>query len=101
MRTGARGSPSWPGHSLEAGYVDADCSDGSQKTLADGAGHTFLDRPLSSLPLYRRSPAPVYLVWRAKRIPAMTSTAIQKKPERQHGRWRRAGSAEGEPAACD
>src|SRR4051812_24064300 len=27
MRTGTRGSPSWPGQCPQAGYVDADCSD--------------------------------------------------------------------------
>jgi hypothetical protein len=27
MRTGTRGSPSWPGRCPQAGYVDADCSD--------------------------------------------------------------------------
>src|SRR6185312_6476447 len=27
MRTGTRGSPSWPRQCLKAGYVDADCSD--------------------------------------------------------------------------
>src|SRR4051812_4015268 len=27
MRTGTRGSPSWPGSDPETGYVDADCSD--------------------------------------------------------------------------
>ncbi len=41
MRTGTRGSPSWPGPNPEAGYVDADCSDQIQKPLADGAGHTL------------------------------------------------------------
>src|SRR5215204_4999670 len=42
MRTRLRGTPSWPGHDPEAGYVGADRSDHSQKLLADGAGHTFL-----------------------------------------------------------
>src|SRR3954449_6756630 len=43
MRARVRGTPSWPGHDPETGYVGADRSDHSQKLLADGAGHTFLD----------------------------------------------------------
>src|SRR5215208_4113444 len=42
MRARVRGTPSWPGHDPETGYVGADRSDHSQKLLADGAGHTFL-----------------------------------------------------------
>src|SRR3954462_11962369 len=42
MRARVRGTPSWPGHAPETGYVGADRSDHSQKLLADGAGHTFL-----------------------------------------------------------
>src|SRR3954452_19853139 len=41
MRARVRGTPSWPGHDPETGYVGADRSDHSQKLLADGAGHTF------------------------------------------------------------
>src|SRR4051794_22272960 len=42
MRTGARGSPSWPGACPKAGYVEADrSSHRRKKSLADGAGHTF------------------------------------------------------------
>src|SRR5215204_456366 len=44
MRPGVRGTPSWPGHDPETGYVGADRSDHSQKLLADRAGHTFLKR---------------------------------------------------------
>src|SRR3954470_305050 len=40
MRARVRGTPSWPGHDPETGYVGADRSDHSQKLLADGAGHT-------------------------------------------------------------
>ena len=40
IRTGTRGSPSWPGSNPETGYVDPDCSE-AQKPLADGAGHTL------------------------------------------------------------
>src|SRR3954467_2352356 len=42
MRARVRGTPSWPGHDPETGYVGADRSDHSQKLLADGAGHTGL-----------------------------------------------------------
>src|SRR3954466_2505314 len=38
MRARVRGTPSWPGHDPETGYVGADRSDHSQKLLADGAG---------------------------------------------------------------
>src|SRR5215212_7501099 len=41
MRARVRGTPSWPGHDPETGYVGADRSDHSQKLLADGAGHTL------------------------------------------------------------
>src|SRR5829696_3373602 len=41
MRARVRGTPSWPGHDPETGYVGADRSDHSHKLLADGAGHTF------------------------------------------------------------
>jgi hypothetical protein len=37
-----RGSPSWPGPSPQAGYVDADAQIDSLKSLADGAGHTLV-----------------------------------------------------------
>src|SRR4051794_9561648 len=37
MRARVRGTPSWPGHDPETGYVGADRSDHSQKLLADGA----------------------------------------------------------------
>src|SRR4051812_2174744 len=47
MRARVRGTPSWPGHDPETGYVGADRSDHSQKLLADGAGHTTL-RPRSA-----------------------------------------------------
>src|SRR3954453_23107692 len=43
MRARVRGTPSWPGHDPETGYVGADRSDHSQKLLADGAGHTFYE----------------------------------------------------------
>src|SRR3954464_1084928 len=36
MRARVRGTPSWPGHDPETGYVGADRSDHSQKLLADG-----------------------------------------------------------------
>ena len=48
MRTGTRGSPSWPGLCPETGYVDADCSDQIAQALADGAGHTFLNAASAS-----------------------------------------------------
>jgi hypothetical protein len=42
MRTGARGSPSWSGHSPETGYVDADCSDGiAENTCRRGGPYVF------------------------------------------------------------
>src|SRR4051794_14509196 len=53
MRARVRGTPSWPGHDPETGYVGADRLDHSQKLLADGAGHTFFDGtpvPLRNLP---------------------------------------------------
>src|SRR5919107_5526021 len=44
MRTGARGSPSWPGHSPKAGYVDADCSDGiAESTCRRGGPYVDAD----------------------------------------------------------
>src|SRR3954465_15932886 len=49
MRARVRGTPSWPGHDPETGYVGADRSAHSQKLLADGAGHTFLRRPLLAM----------------------------------------------------
>src|ERR1700760_3209020 len=43
MRTGTRGSPSWPGPRPQAGYVDADCSDRSAEiTCGRGGPYVFL-----------------------------------------------------------
>ena len=53
-----RGTPSWPGHDPETGYVGADRSDHSQKLLADGAGHTFLNTIAGALGDYHRT-API------------------------------------------
>ena len=38
IRTGTRGSPSWPGSNPETGYVDADCSDQSAEAAFRPAG---------------------------------------------------------------
>src|SRR4051812_2568687 len=54
MRARVRGTPSWPGHDPETGYVGADRSDHSQKLLADGAGHTFLNTIAGALGDYHR-----------------------------------------------
>src|SRR3954468_17823253 len=63
MRARVRGTPSWPGHDPETGYVGADRSDHSQKLLADGAGHTFLKarwklaRPIAGRENNRHAPS--------------------------------------------
>src|SRR5829696_8634076 len=38
IRTGTRGSPSWPGSNPETGYVDADCSDQSAEAACRRGG---------------------------------------------------------------
>src|SRR3954447_26418237 len=61
MRARVRGTPSWPGHDPETGYVGADRSDHSQKLLADGAGHTFLE-PETGLAWYENGTRKLELV---------------------------------------
>lgn len=46
MRTGTRGSPSWPGRCPQAGYVDADCLDQIAKTACGRGGPYVFKRRL-------------------------------------------------------
>src|SRR5215204_1395437 len=48
IRTGTRGSPSWPGSNPETGYVDADCSDQSAEAACRRGG-PYVDGTLCGL----------------------------------------------------
>src|SRR4051812_47841722 len=48
IRTGTRGSPSWPGSNPETGYVDADCSDRSAEAACRRGG-PYVDGTLCGL----------------------------------------------------
>src|SRR5829696_7208859 len=48
IRTGTRGSPSWPGSNPETGYVDADCSDQSADAACKRGG-PYVDGTLCGL----------------------------------------------------
>src|SRR3954452_1692862 len=78
MRTGTRGSPSWPGSDPETGYVDADCSDQGAEAACRRGG-PYVDGALCGLAVNDRRGRACFA---ARLLPNLDIESVVDAPQR-------------------